>query len=81
MRKDDDSDEEKTLRFGGSIRYMAPELLSVEEDDALLPTMATDIYSFGNIAYQVRNRTNDSETGTMLKNLTDIFRESPIRWS
>jgi serine/threonine protein kinase len=42
-------------RPGGTIRWMAPELIGVEDDsDTVRPTFASDVYSFASVAYEVR---------------------------
>jgi serine/threonine protein kinase len=44
-----------TSNFAGSIRYMSPELLNSEEEEALpLVTAASDVYALGCVGLEVR---------------------------
>ena len=42
-----------TYRAKGTVRWMAPELLLIEDDSETIPTTEMDVYSFGSIMLQV----------------------------
>ena len=71
-----------TTRQGkGTARWMAPELLDLEDESQAVPTTQTDVYSFGSVMLQVCNACAHFCCLSSTETTEDFDREYPLSLS